>query len=176
MDKINRERIAKLHPLLRDEATAIIEAVDARLSGRAKVRVTHTLRTWDEQMKLYNQGRTTPGPIVTNAKPEQTYHYYGLALDFTLILDGKEVSWNTVKDYDCDGRADWMEVVDEFVKARWTWGADWDGDGKTKAQGDKDENLVDAPHVQKTFGYSWRELAALRGLGKVDREGYIVFS
>lgn len=39
-------------------------------------------RTCAEQNALYAQGRTKPGPIVTNAKCGQSNHNYGIALDF----------------------------------------------------------------------------------------------
>lgn len=172
MDKINEERIKQAHPSVRLELYAIIAAANARLQGRAQVRITEVKRSPDRQAELYAQGRTKPGKIVTNAPPGSSYHEYGLAADFVLLIDGKEINWDVAKDYDADGRADWLEVVDEFVKRGWTWGADWDSDGITKAQGDKDEHLVDAPHVQKTFGYGWRELLALRKRGSVDAEGY----
>jgi peptidoglycan L-alanyl-D-glutamate endopeptidase CwlK len=48
-----------------------------------------TLRDLDEQARLYAQGRTTPGKIVTNAKPGQSAHNYGLALDFVPLVGGK---------------------------------------------------------------------------------------
>lgn len=48
-----------------------------------------TLRTDAEQEQLYAQGRTTPGRILTNAKPGQSAHGYGLALDFVPLLAGK---------------------------------------------------------------------------------------
>jgi peptidoglycan L-alanyl-D-glutamate endopeptidase CwlK len=28
------------------------------------------------------------------------------------------------------------------------WGGDWDGDGKTRSQGDKDEKFIDYPHFE----------------------------
>lgn len=174
MDSVSLQRIDKLHPKLREQAKKILAECDQALTGRAKVRVTFTLRTFAEQQAIYNQGRTTKGPIVTNAKPGQSYHNFGMALDICLILDGKEVSWDTVKDFDGDKKSDWLEVVAIFVKYGWTWGADWDGDGITKAQGDKDESLVDAPHFQKTFGHGWRELLALHNAGKVDAQGYVL--
>lgn len=45
-------------------------------------------RTWDEQQKLYNQGRTTSGNIVTNAKPGSSWHNMGLAGDYGVFKDG----------------------------------------------------------------------------------------
>src|SRR3990167_2317807 len=52
-----------------------------------------TLRSFAEQIRLYAQGRTQPGDIVTYAKPGQSAHQYGLALDFVPIVGGKP-SWD----------------------------------------------------------------------------------
>ena len=43
-----------------------------------------TFRTVDEQNKLYAQGRTAPGSIVTNAKGTDynSQHQWGIAFDF----------------------------------------------------------------------------------------------
>ena len=54
-------------------------------------RIYYACRTCQEQAKLYAQGRTAPGEIVTEAKPGQTPHEFGLAVDVVLIVDGKEV-------------------------------------------------------------------------------------
>lgn len=51
--------------------------------------VTCTSRTMEEQAALYAQGRTAPGRIVTNAKPGQSAHNYGLAIDVVPIMNGK---------------------------------------------------------------------------------------
>jgi hypothetical protein len=48
-----------------------------------------TLRSAAEQTVLWNQGRNTPGRIVTNAMAGQSAHQYGLALDFVIIANGK---------------------------------------------------------------------------------------
>lgn len=53
--------------------------------------VTCTYRTPEEQAALYAQGRTKPGPILTNAKPGQSMHQYGLAIDVVPMRDGKPV-------------------------------------------------------------------------------------
>src|ERR1043165_556102 len=116
-DKISLERIQLLHPKLRVEASMIYDEISCRLTGIVGCRFTQTLRTFEEQNALYAQGRTKPGQIVTNAKGGQSYHNYGLAIDFALLIDkngdGKpdEVSWDRLKDYDRDNVADWMEVV-----------------------------------------------------------------
>jgi peptidoglycan L-alanyl-D-glutamate endopeptidase CwlK len=58
-----------------------------------------TLRSLEEQAMLYAQGRTRPGPgvtksrpmgrKVTNARPGQSAHNFGLALDFVPLAQGK---------------------------------------------------------------------------------------
>ena len=52
-----------------------------------------------EQAKLYFQGRTTPGPRVTNAKPGYSLHQYGIACDVARDLDftkaGLQPDWST---------------------------------------------------------------------------------
>ncbi len=43
-------------------------------------------RPYDEQTKLYEQGRTTPGPIVTNARAGESVHQFGIGID--VCVDG----------------------------------------------------------------------------------------
>ena len=50
-----------------------------------------TLRSLEEQGTLYAQGRTCPGHIVTNARPGQSAHNYGLAFDGVPLVGGKPV-------------------------------------------------------------------------------------
>ena len=61
MDKVTLERIQKLHPLVRDEVKQIIQECDEALTGRAKIRITQGLRSFEEQEKLYAIGRITSG-------------------------------------------------------------------------------------------------------------------
>ena len=49
MDTSTKNRIAKLHPSVRNEVTTIIQECDIALTGRAKVRVTQGLPTLDGQ-------------------------------------------------------------------------------------------------------------------------------
>lgn len=159
MDQISIQRIQTLHPLLRDEALLILKDCDKVLTGNAKVRFTHTNRSFLEQSKLYNLGRTVANPDgkslkrplgykVTNAQAGDSIHNYAMAIDICLIINGKEASWNTTKDFDLDGLADWIEVVSIFKKYGWSWGGDW-------------STFVDKPHFEKTFGYKLSELKKL---------------
>lgn len=111
--------------------------------------ITQAYRSKDEQDKLYAQGRTNKydrfgkkKPIVTNARGGRSMHNYGLAIDFALVTpDGKTAVWDINKDFDKDGKADWMEVVAEAKKLGFEWGGDW-------------KSFKDYPHFQMTAGLS----------------------
>ena len=166
MDTITQKRIDKLHPIVRDEVKKIIAECDAALTGKAKIRITQGLRTFDEQAQLYAIGRTEAGKKVTNAKAGQSIHNYGLAVDMCLIIDGKTASWDTAKDWDDDKIADWYECVKIFAKHGWEWGGNW-------------KTFKDLPHFEKKkiaratseLKVSWRALIKL----PKDKDGYVIF-
>jgi peptidoglycan L-alanyl-D-glutamate endopeptidase CwlK len=145
MDKPSQQRIALLHPAVRQEVDELLQKINTHLSGRAFCRIAQGLRTIEEQDALYAQGRSTKGKIVTNARGGSSYHNYGLAVDFVLIIDGKEASWDIKKDWDGDGTSDWMEVVKIFKGAGWKWGGEF-------------RSLKDYPHFEKSFGYTVAQL------------------
>ena len=116
------------------------------------MRITHTLRTFDEQDSLYSIGRRNPGRIVTNAKAGQSYHNYGLALDFCIIKQDGTVSWSRGSDFNNDQQADWMQVVEAFEAIGWEWGGRW-------------KHLKDYPHLQKTFGHKTATLQQRSSFG-----------
>jgi peptidoglycan L-alanyl-D-glutamate endopeptidase CwlK len=158
-DKVTLDRIKLLHPTLRAEVEHIYRAqIVPALSGRAICRFAYTLRTFAEQDALFAQGRTrlfdSKGRRlgrVTNAKSGSSFHNYGLALDIVLLKDTNRdgtfetASWETAVDFDGDGKADWMEVVNIFKRNGWTWGGDF-------------RSFKDAPHFEKTSGYTWQQL------------------
>jgi len=143
MDQITLKRIEKLNLRVREEALEIYKDICEALTGRAQCRLTHTLRTFEEQNALFEQGRKRPGKKVTNARGGQSFHNYGLAIDICLIIDGKEASWDRLGDYDGDHVSDWAEIVRIFKMYGWEWGGDW--------------KLSDMPHFQKTLGLSIKE-------------------
>lgn len=57
------------------------------------VLITSTYRDIESQNALYDQGRTTKGKIVTNAKGGQSFHNWKCAFDFVPIVNGK-AQWN----------------------------------------------------------------------------------
>jgi peptidoglycan LD-endopeptidase CwlK len=138
-------RLIGLHPVVMAATTVLIERCYAR---GVPILITQGLRTIAEQDALYAQGRTKPGSIVTNAKGGTSYHNFGLAIDFALLLpDGKQVSWDLKRDGDGDKVADWTEVVQEAKAIGFEWGGDF-------------VLIKDAPHFQMTFGLTTSQLRA----------------
>lgn len=136
MDKVSLDRINLLHPAIRDEVKALYNIATQLMPSGTILRITQGLRTVDEQNRLYAQGRTLSGKIVTKAKGGSSYHNYGLAFDFCLVKDGK-VSWEV--------NNLWLGVVKLFTDAGYTWGGNF-------------KSIKDYPHLEKTFGYNWKEL------------------
>jgi peptidoglycan L-alanyl-D-glutamate endopeptidase CwlK len=152
MDKVSINRLNLLHPLLRKNALmAYDEAVQAT-PGNVHPFILETLRSFKRQQELYDQGRTKPGPIVTNAKPGRGFHQYGMAIDFANKVNGK-INWKVDEH--------WITVVNIFKDHGWEWGGDW-------------KSLKDYPHLQYTFGYTWKELLKLYNNKELDEEGYVI--
>lgn len=110
---------------------------------------TSGLRTVEDQDKLYAQGRTTDGKIVTNAKGGQSYHNFGIAIDWALDKDttreGLQPDWNADA---------YKTVADEAIKLGLEPGLYW--------------KFKDAPHVQlkiKANGLALVNLQAAYKLG-----------
>ncbi|MBP2002556.1 peptidoglycan L-alanyl-D-glutamate endopeptidase CwlK [Paenibacillus shirakamiensis] len=138
-------RLIGLHPIV---ALAAYKLMDRCYRRGVPIVITQGLRSIEEQNKLYAQGRTTPGPIVTQAKGGYSNHNFGMAIDFALLLqDGKTVSWMLTRDGDSDGQSDWVEVVKEAKALGFHWGGDW-------------KSFKDYPHLEMTFGLSTAQLRA----------------
>lgn len=152
MEQISIQRLNKLHPKVRQKALdAYNEAVKITPVGVHPF-ITQTMRSFAESDALYAQGRTKPGNIVTNAKGGQSYHNYGLAIDFVNQINGV-AKWTV--------DSNWMKVVNVFKKHGFKWGGDF-------------KSIPDAPHFEMSFGYSTKQLLELYKSGKVDKEGYVL--
>jgi len=127
----------KLLPLIERRAADII--IEMRKRGH-EVRLVEGFRSLERQTELYNQGRTTPGAIVTNAKAGESSHNYGVAVDFVFRKEGYNASSSLWELLGKVGRAQGFE-----------WGGDWKG-------------FVDKPHFEMRLGYSLKDFQA----GKVD--------
>lgn len=131
-----------LHP----EVEATAEALQQKAAEKGiKIRFTDGFRSFEAQDKLYAQGRTAPGNIITYAKGGESYHNYGLAVDYAIELENGGVTWDLEYDGNGNGEPDWFEVGEMGKALGFTWGGDW-------------ENFKDYPHLQMDYGLSLDDL------------------
>ncbi|WP_081867087.1 M15 family metallopeptidase [Halobacillus karajensis] len=131
-----------LHPTVKERKDELVERV--REKG-IQIVITEGHRSEEKQDALYAQGRSSEGEVVTHAKGGESYHNYGLAIDFALKAEGGNVIWDREYDGNGNGQSDWMETVEVAKELGFEWGGDW-------------ENFKDYPHLQMDFGLSIREL------------------
>jgi peptidoglycan L-alanyl-D-glutamate endopeptidase CwlK len=132
----------QLHPVVAANSEKLI-ALSKEIG--ISILITSDFRSSQEQNALYRQGRDEDGAIVTNSKGGQSYHNYGLAIDFALRAPKGKVIWDMEFDGNRNGKSDWMEVVALAKRLGFAWGGDW-------------ASFPDYPHLQMDFGYSIREL------------------
>lgn len=132
----------EMHPLVKERANQLVE--QAATKGISIV-ITDDYRSMEDQDRLYQQGRTAGGEIVTNAKGGESFHNYGLAIDFAIKTTTGNVIWDMSYDGNGNGASDWMEVVDVAKVLGFEWGGDWVG-------------FKDYPHLQMDFGLTIAEL------------------
>jgi Putative peptidoglycan-binding domain-containing protein len=109
--------------------------LDLTKANGMDVRITSAFRSWDESDRLYAQGRTTPGSIISNARGGESYHNWGLAFDAAPFVNG-------VMSTDID-------LFRKMGRLGEQVGLEWGGTFK---------DLVDYPHFQYTYGLSTIDL------------------
>ena len=145
--------ISKLHPAIRQRALDFL--AKAKEQG-IDLKITFGLRTFEEQQKIYDQGRTEVSKakgekIVTKAKPGQSFHNYGLAIDVVPIVKGK-ADWESKI---------WSKIGEIGKSVGFSWGGDW-------------KSFKDLPHFEYPPATKYTVLLALKNAGKVDAEGYVI--
>lgn len=136
---ISSRRIEDLRPDVQVLARAFVKkAAEANID----VLIYCTLRDNESQAALYAQGRTKPGRIVTNARPGESFHNYGVAFDCVPLVSGK-AAWDDDKAYAQLGR------IGEALGLEWA--GRWTGKLREKA------------HFQFTGGKSLAALKASAG-------------
>lgn len=88
---INSRDVNHLHPIVKVKALNFLNVCSRH---GIDILVTSTYRDIESQNALYAQGRSLPGPKVTNAKGGESYHNYKVAFDVVPLRNGKPV-WNT---------------------------------------------------------------------------------
>lgn len=131
--------VTLLHPKLRKIVPALI--YECKNYG-LPVLMTDGFRTKAEQDKIYAQGRTTPGIIVSQVQYPNSAHNWGIAFDFCRNVRGKEY----------DDSDNFFARVAAIAKQ---YGLDWGGDWK---------NFVDKPHLQLREFMPNNSLASLRSV------------
>ncbi|MGE7637612.1 peptidoglycan-binding protein [Peribacillus frigoritolerans] len=109
-------------------------------------------RSMEEQAALYGQGRfysykgknysSLSKPKVTKALPGQSFHNYGVAVDYFIVTDdGKTALWTI--------NTKWKRVAAIGKELGFKWGGDWTG-------------FKDYPHLEMTGGLSYSQMLAGR--------------
>lgn len=128
---IDSRSLTDLTPATRAKAEAFLRACRA---DDLMVQIYSTKRDNEYQAKLYAQGRTAPGKIVTNAKPGTSWHNYGVAFDAVPLRNGQPV-WGNKTPAD---KALWETMGRCGEKVGLEWGGRWE--------------FVDMPHFQDRQG------------------------
>ncbi len=159
LDSATLARIRLLYP---DVAVSYIRVCNdvERITG-LRIRCQEGRRTFETQAEYYAQGRTTLGPeasparpmgrTITNAKPGESLHHYGVAIDSCWV-----------------GLDPYLQMLAP-AKAGFLWkeygriakahGFEWGGDFRT---------IVDRPHIQKRYGFSAQEIRELHVAGGIE--------
>ncbi|MFE4142319.1 peptidoglycan-binding protein [Peribacillus sp. YIM B13472] len=136
-----------MNPVVKASA---LEMMERAYNEGIYVQISAGYRSLEEQAALYGQGRVysyngknysnLAKPIVTNAKPGQSYHNYGLAIDFFIVSDdGKKAIWTV--------NSKWQRVAAIGKDLGFKWGGDW-------------SSFKDYPHLEMTGGLSFKQLQA----------------
>ncbi|WP_253513318.1 peptidoglycan-binding protein [Peribacillus frigoritolerans] len=139
---------------------AALEMVERAYNEGITVQISAGYRSLEDQANLFGQGRVysykgknysnLAKPIVTNAKPGQSYHNYGLAIDFFIVSDdGRRAIWTV--------NPKWQRVAAIGKGLGFKWGGDW-------------SSFKDYPHLEMTGGLSFTQLQA----GKEPRLSFIL--
>jgi peptidoglycan L-alanyl-D-glutamate endopeptidase CwlK len=139
LDPRSAANIATLLPAAQRAARALLAAAnDGRLGPGIVVKIIAGTRTYAEQDVLYAQGRTTPGPIVTDAPAGYSNHNFGIAFDVGLFNGGVYLDDSPLyAKVGALGRSLGLE-----------WGGDW-------------TSFADEPHFQLAWSGSLVEARAL---------------
>lgn len=121
-DERSEKNIATLLPPVQALARALIKGAAAI---GIFIKVVSGTRTYEEQDALYEQGRTTPGRIVTNARGGYSNHNFGIAFDVGVFEGGRYIPESPA----------YRAVGELGVKLGLEWGGTW-------------RTLADEPHFQ----------------------------
>ena len=133
---INSRDLNNLLPVVKDKVDTFLQSCkDAGID----LIVTSTYRDIESQNALYEQGRSTPGNIVTNARGGQSFHNYRCAVDVVPVVNGK---------CDWDGSHPvWSDVGRIGKESGLDWAGEW-------------VHFKELAHFQYTGGLTLQQLCA----------------
>ena len=108
-------RLRTLQPTLQPLAQTFLERC---AEAGIPCEITQGTRTFAEQQRIYDQGRSAPGAVVTQAKPGDSYHQYGLAFDVVPTAYKSLPDWNP-------GGPFWATIGAIGKSLGLEWGGDW---------------------------------------------------
>jgi peptidoglycan LD-endopeptidase CwlK len=127
VDDRSEKNIVTLLPEVQPLARALVQKA---ASNGIIIKVISGHRTYSEQDTLYAQGRTKPGPKVTNAKGGYSNHNFGIAFDIG-VFSGNSYLPDSPKykavgvlgmDLGLDWGGNWTTIVDQpHFQLRPTW-------------------------------------------------------
>lgn len=134
--KQSKVKLVGVHPNL-------IRVVELALTKtKQDFSVRDGLRTDAEQAQYLKDGHST----VKFSKHQKQKSGYGEAVDLLPVVKKGLNPYDDLNGFQHIRVAMFLAAKDLGVKIR--WGGDWDGDGKTRAEGDKDERFIDLPHFE----------------------------
>ncbi|WP_051304036.1 M15 family metallopeptidase [Calidithermus chliarophilus] len=128
---------ADLHPELAKRWRLAAAEYRRRFPDLPQPFLTQTYRSCADQNAAYAQGRTRPGPVVTNARAGESLHNYYPALAFDVAFQDGQGGFSCAE---CFNK---FAGIAKFYGL--AWGGDWTG-------------LVDRPHFEPP-NYSWQKAA-----------------
>lgn len=132
----------ELHPVVKERSNHLIQQSAAK--GIVIV-ITDDFRSLEDQDALYEKGRSAEGNIVTHARGGESFHNFGLAIDFAIKTPDENIIWDMHYDGNQNGKSDWNEVVELAKELGFEWGGDW-------------AQFKDYPHLQMNFGLTLADL------------------
>ena len=132
----------RLHPVVEERANQLVAKAAAK---GITILITDGFRSAKAQDQLFEKGRTIDGYIVTNARGGESYHNFGLAIDFAIRVPSGDVIWDRQYDGNGNSVSDWTDVVRMAKELGFEWGGDWQG-------------FKDYPHLQMNFGLAIADL------------------
>ena len=128
VDARSEKAIATLLPEVRPIARALVHQA---ASAGIQIKVISGTRTFEEQDRLFAQGRTRPGRIVTKARAGFSNHNFGIAFDVG-VFEGSRYLAESPK---------YKAVGAIGVELGLEWGGNW-------------KTIVDQPHFQLRPGWA----------------------